>query len=302
MNKELSLVQALAWIVASLFIVTGGTFATVQHLRQSKKKVIYEPMISSLVQTGPQKQALTTDYLVELLGLSADRPCRVKSFKVKEAEEALLQSPLISQAKVRLLKPGTVYVDYTVRQPIAWLEDYENVAIDKNGYPFPLTPFFSPKNLPAFYLGLPPFGATSTEPDKPEVQWRKPLQGKLIELSFAILDYVSDPAICDQFSIKRIDVSNALAPSYGSREIVVITEDTFTQHIKGKDVEFHQSRLLRLNVKNLAQELGNYLSLRRNLLEEEQKKLAALSFTETVVHLPEKVLDFRIDLLAFIRE
>ncbi len=301
-HKEIPLTHAMGWNVASMFVVTGGTYSLLQQWHHSASVVHYEPVISSIIQTGPQKRALTTDYLVELLGLSSDRPFPVKKLHVKEAEEALLRSPLISQASVKLLPPGTLYVDYTVRQPIAWLEDYENVVIDKEGFPFPFAPFFSPKNLPCLYLGLSSFGTASSEWGKPQVEWNKRVDGKLMELFLSVLNCVSNLKVCDQFSIKRIDVSNALSPSYGTREIVVITEDLFTQHIQGKDVEFHQPRLLRLNVKNFAQELGNYLSLRRQLLEEEQKAVAFHEPSDSIVYLPEKVLDFRIEHLAFVQE
>jgi cell division septal protein FtsQ len=276
---KLSLVQALCWIVASMFVVLALTML-VRHSLGAPPTV--EPRITSLIQTGPQKLALSTSYLAELLGLSSDRPPLAKRFNLKAASQALLRSPLISQAKLKLLKPGTLYVDYTVRQPLAWLEDYQNIALDQEGYLFPFAPFFAPKNLPALYLGLSPF-----------IEWSKPLTGKHMDLFFSLLDCIGD-----QMAIVRIDLSHALDPSCGSREIVLITEDLFTQHIEGQDVEFHQKRLLRLPTKHFEKQLGNYLKLRPSLLAEEQKNALP---TGPITTLPEKVLDFRLGHLAFIQ-
>ncbi len=213
-----------------------------------------------------------------------------------------MRSPLISQAEVKLIKPGTLYIDYTIRQPIAFLEDYENVALDKEGYPFPFNPFFTPKNLPAVYFGLGPFGTPPVDPERPTVQWRVPLQGKYLTLALDLLAIVADPKVADLFSVKRIDVSNAFAESYGTREIVVITEDSIIRHSNGKDVQLIIPRLLRLSTKNYAQELGNYLKLREQLLEEERKISSLPENTGTVIRLKEKIIDFRIQKLAFIEE
>ncbi len=276
---KLSLVQTLSWIVASMFAVLSLTTLVRHHLAAPPS---VEPRITSLIQTGPQKLALSTSYLAELLGLSSDRPPLAKRFNLKQGEQTLLRSPLISQAKLKLLKPGTLYVDYSVRQPLAWLEDYQNVVIDQEGYLFPFAPFFAPKNLPALYLGLTPF-----------TEWSKPLTGKLMELFFSLLDCIGD-----QMAIVRIDLSHALDPSCGSREIVLVTEDLFIQHISGQDIEFHQKRLLRLPSKQFEKQLGNYLKLRPSLLAEEQKNALP---SAPITHLPEKVLDFRLDHLAFIQ-
>ena len=198
----------------------------------------------------------------------------------------------MQQKSQRISWSGTaaLYVDYTVRQPIAWIEDYVNIAIDKEGYLFPFTPFFSPKHLPQrFTSGLPPFGIPEADPERPSAQWNTPMRGKYIDLAFKILAIVMDPKAAHAFSVKRIDVSNAFAESYGTREIVVMTEDRL---IKQKGVEVRIPRILRLSTKNYAQELGNYLKLREQLLAEE-KQSPELQFKE-------KIIDFRIQKLAFI--
>lgn len=301
----LPLTHALAWIVASTLVVSGSSYAVFkQYLKRRSLSAAMDPRFSirTIVQTGPQKEALKTEYLAELLGISSDRPPSSRHFDLSRAKERLERSPLISCATVKLIQQNTLYVDYTVRQPLAWLEDYENVVIDKEAYPFPFSPFFSPKNLPSVYFGIGPFGMSSADPERPAAQWNAPLTGKYVALAIDILNIVTDPKVADLFSVKRIDVSNAFAESYGTREIVVITEDRMIRSINGKEVHFILPRILRLSTKNYAQELGNYLKLREQMLEEERKITAQSENLGPVMRMKEKIIDFRIPKLAFVEE
>lgn len=302
---HLPLTHALAWIVASIFLISGTSHIGIKYYLKRQKDKVSDPkyLIRSIIQTGPQKEILKTQYLAELLNISVDQPYSSVTFDIDKAKKRLLKSPLISHAEIKLIMPNTLYIDYSVRQPIAWIEDYVNVVIDKEGYPFPFTPFFSPKNLPAVFFGLAPFGMKSNDSERPTVQWGTPLSGKYIQLAFDILSIIDDPHNSDFFSIKRIDVSNAFAESYGTREIVVITEDLIIRNINGKEIRFYLPRILRLSTKNYAQELGNYLNLREQLLQEEQKKISSVpEWQNSIVRFKEKIIDFRIQKLAFIEE
>jgi cell division septal protein FtsQ len=294
-KKDLPLTHVLGWIIASLLFVSCPSYGLFKHYLKKRRHLDPAHAINSIVQTGPQREALKTEYLAELIGLASDRLCSVDLTKAKQR---LLRSPLISRAELKVLGPSTLYVDYTVRQPIAWLEDYSNVAIDKDGYPFPFSPFFSPKNLPAIYFGLTAFAMPPVDTARPYVQWGTPMVGKYVELAFDVLAMVSDPKVSDLFSVKRIDVSNAFAESYGTREVVLITEDVWNHG----GVTFTFPRILRLSTKNYAQELGNYLKLRGQLLDEERKSLKVPEGAGTAVRLKAKIIDFRIQKLAFIDE
>lgn len=325
------LVHALAWIVGSVFVVSGtahfllnryglpfwvsrteGSSNLEETLRRSSK-------IAALIQTGPQKEALKTDCLAEWLGLSADCPTEAASFDLKEAAIRLRQCPLIASVDLKLLKIGSVtgeneadiqavrlnqdqalYVDYTVRQPIAWLSDYENVVLDREGALFPFKPFFSPKHLPEIYLGLAPFGEASVE-DKPVAEWHHPLSGKHWILALEMLTLLTSPKLQELFTVKRIDVSQAYASSYGQREIVVVLEDKVVISRIYKENHYFFSKILRLSVKNYASELGNYLKLREELVAKEyQEAMAHFEKSSGPFNCKEKVLDFRIPNLAFI--
>lgn len=255
--------------------------------------------IAAIVQTGPEKEALKTAYLAELLDLSVDRPTPLYAFDVKEGQKKLEACPLIASASLTRIDPGTIYIDYTVRKPIARLGDYENVGIDKSGYLFPLSPFFSPKNLPEIYLGLPPFGSEKDEQGREGGRWQAPLQVRHLQLAFEILRALDGAPWREGMQVKRVDVSNAFAPSSGQREIVLITEDEVLSE-EGKTVCLFP-KLLRLPAKNYGQQLSNFLSLRRSMLDDYRLQIAKVHFTEPAVEFAPRIVDLRLPKLAFIQ-
>ena len=245
--KRLPLVHALAWIVGSLLFIPGSIYT----LWKPQHKIDY---LCRVVQTGPQKEALKTSYLAEIIHLSADKPMIAQRFDPLLAKRNLRSSPVIKNALVKVIKPDTVFIDYTVRQPIAWLYDFDNVALDDEGVPFPIIPFFSPKKLPEVVLGL------------KNLNWSLPLKGEKVDLALTLLKMMLEKSL----SVLRLDVTAAFAPSLGLREVVVVIEENGSP------------KFLRLSPKNFAQELGNYLELRKTLPPEPQ------------------VIDLRIPQLAFI--
>lgn len=266
-KNKLPLVQAIAWIVGSLIAVSGSTYSGYQAYNRYLIHRDQDPegWISAIVQTGPQKEALKIDYLAELMQISGDHPVQLKSFDCALAEKKLLSSLVIKQASVKPLLPSTLYVDYAVRTPLAWLYEYENIAIDEEGHFFPVYPFFTPKNLPEICLGL--------------SEGEEPIHDERLELALSLLNLVQQAGI----PLKRIDVTHACAESYGMREIVVVCEE--------KVGELTHKHILRLSTKNYAQELGNYLSLREELLKKGN------SFASRA-----RVIDLRLSKIGFITQ
>ncbi|MBS0630029.1 MAG: hypothetical protein JSS30_07415 [Verrucomicrobia bacterium] len=293
MRKKLTLSQSLFWILASAVAINALAYFGIKGALLWKKirGIDHHVPIRAIVQTGPQKEALKTAYLAELLDLSEDRPTLSSDFDVKEAEKKLRQSPVISEACVKIQEPGILYIDYTIRQPVAFLLDYENVALDKQGYPFPVAPFFTPKKLPGIYLGM-----------EEELHWSEPIQGEKLKLAFELLELINGPIVGELFNVKRIDVSNAFEMSYGRREIVLFTQDEIYKTIQGKEVRFVIPRVLRLPTKKYSQELANYLKFREQRLEKEKQELNISGEGQTVVLCPLVTIDLRIPQLAFIDE
>lgn len=292
-SPQLPLTHALAWIVGSTFLITGSAHYVLTKEVGFSRRLEKTPVdiITSMIQTGPQKDALRSEYLAELIGLSTDRPIKASALDVSSAEKALLASPLIADAHVRIIKPSTVYIDYTLRQPIAWLYDAENTGVDKDGFPLPMYPFFPPKRLPEIYLGLGNIG----ENDSDTITWNRPLEGRRKEIAFDILKRLS-PFTKEQFRIKRIDSSKIDEESLGRRELTVAIENEL--YVQGREEPISSLHWLRLSVNNYPKELGNYLELRKNLLEKEFTR-SRNDFSPQAI---EKVIDLRLTDLAYVSE
>lgn len=293
MKKKFTLTRACIWIFSTAVLLNALAFLGIKGYVYWKREglVNYRVPIKTIVQTGPQKEALKTTYLAEILGLSFDEPTLSSQFDLKEAKTKLLSSPVIKEAEITFKEPGVLYVDYTVRQPVCFLHDFENVALDNEKVPFPVTPFFTPKRLPEIYLGL-----------EEDILWNRPIKGEKITLAFELLHILKGPILCDLFNVKRIDVSLAFEKSYGRREIVLLTEDECVFTHKEREIHFIYPRILRLSRKEYLQELSNYLKLREQLLQKEQIKLDLPLEEQQCVRYPRKVIDFRIPQLAFVDE
>ncbi len=288
--------KALYWILTSIVLVTGSAAVCLFFYLKWQNNQKRDPKfrITSIIQTGPQKNVLTTEYLAELMGLSRDQPSQLLQFNEKRATAALLNSPLIKKAKVSVIRPQSIYVDYSVRRPLAWVYEYENTAIDEEGYLFPVTPFFSPKQLPELYLGMTPFGKSVEVDEKGPGQWNIPLKGRYVELGLDLLKRTSN------LNVRRIDVANAYALTLGSREIVLYVEDEILHQAALKEHLCLIPRLIRLSTKNYLQELSNFLELRENLLEKEKRDLILPSDAPFIFTLPLQVIDLRVEGMGFI--
>ncbi len=279
----------------ALFCLIGSTLFTLtvslvgyalwnQHRNERLRSEKYR--IASIIQTGPEKEALKTVYLAELLGLSVDHPTQLYALDLKKAEAKLLSSPLIAHAKIRRMPPATLYIDYEVRKPVAWLADYKNMAVDKEGYLFPVAPFFSPKYLPEIYLGL-----TSS------ASWH--IKSPSFNLALQILQFLETAPWKEGLRIKRIDVSNAFAPSLGQREIVLFTEEELSFRQETNEVLCIFPKILRLAPKDYSQQLNNFFSLRRTMMEDYRRQLADI---KTGGRFAPRIVDLRIPQLAFVEK
>ncbi len=298
MKPRIPLVRAMAWIVGSVALVAvfGVNCSRYYMHWRSKQRSDSAYQILKIIQTGPQKEALTTLYLAELMQLSIDQPMNVLSFDQKLAKKRLLSSPVIKEAEVSLKGKGAVYVDYTARSPRARISDYENIGIDEEGYLFPIHPFFSPKKLPEIHLGL-----FSTPGVALSMDWKRPIQGASIDLALTILRLLTPLSDQHLLEIKRVDVSLSRATSYGQRQIVVVLEE-LSKVVNGqKQWTCRSPRILRLSTKNYEHELGHYLVLRKEL--EGKLDLQNASFDEIrhIAKLPLQIVDLRIDRLAFLK-
>lgn len=290
--------KALLSIFLSVCFVMGFSVVALQlyYKWEASRAKDLRNRITSIVQTGPQKERVTTEYLAELLALSVDRPISIHQFDPKKAEKRLLTSPLIKEAKVSLLKPSSVCVSYVVRKPVAWVSEYENIAVDSEGYLFPVYPFFTPKELPELVLGLFPFESVPENSDSLCGRWGKPLKGKSMDIAFELL------AATEDLPVRRIDLSHLCAPSLGTREIVLYLEEKKSQFAEGKETVSLKPYLVRLSAKNYQKELVQFRQYLKSSPAASLADLAQAKSEANTMTFPLKVLDFRLEDIAFVEQ
>ncbi len=283
-DDKMPINRSLLWILVSILLISGSAFMGWLYFLHIRERRLNDDQyrIAAIIQSTAQADALKTVYLAELLDLSLDRPMNLYQFNVKEAAQTLLQSPLIKEASVKKILPGTLYIHYQMRTPIAYIGDFANTAIDEDGVIFPFHPFFTPKRLPTLYLGL----------DKEECQWGSSLKTSCaLELAFSVLQQFEQLQLTS-FQLKQIDVTKAQEDSYGERQVVlVLNEDSKTKRST-------QSLLfLRLSCDRYPDDLANFRTLQAFLFEKKEKKLP-----KTQTQNPQGVVvDLRIPHLAFIK-
>ncbi len=104
--------------------------------------------IVSLALVSHSHDRLKSEAIAEWLDLSAEKSTPLNSFNLRQGEEKLLKSGVIEKVQLYKLKPSALVVSYTLRTPYASIANWKNLGIDSRGFAFPLSPFFSPKELP----------------------------------------------------------------------------------------------------------------------------------------------------------
>lgn len=196
---------ALLWIWGSTIVFSGGVVLALSLKQKWNSDIRNNPkfLIQSMIQKCTSVESLSTDYLAECLGLSLDSSFTIFDHSAAELAESLEASPLIKSVVVSKILPSTLHVEYTLRQPIAILHDYQNTVVDEEGVLFPLQPFRTPKLLPEIVLGdnleqKMPFALELVTELKRDV-WPKPIKG-----------------------VRRIDLTRFDTPRLSRREIILV--------------------------------------------------------------------------------
>lgn len=270
--------------VLTLVLSIGGFWIWKNYRNDKLSSEKYK--ITAIIQTGPEKEALKTAYLAELLGLSVDHPQNLYAFDLKEGEKKLLSSPLIKKAEIKRLPPSTLYIDYEIRKPIAYLADFENAGIDEEGYVFPIEPFFSPKRVPEIYLGL---------PEKNEF----PIKGPYLDLALNILKFLESAPWEEGLQVLRIDVSSAFEPSLGRREVVLTTEEEISMRNEKGRIFCKFPKIIRLCPKDYDRQLVNFFKLQKTMMDDYRRQITSL---QSGGSFSPRIVDLRIPQLAFVEK
>lgn len=286
MKKKLSLTLSLFIIIGSTLCVSGSCyviyFAKVKWQRHKVENPDY--FITSLIQTGPQEEKLPFTYLADLLDLSTDRPKSLYAVKPKEEEKKLLRSPLIKKARVKKVFPKTLYVDITLRYPIAKIEDFENVALDEEGIIFPL---LKDRSLPKIYFGMDQVLLGNKIEEK---KWQKAQELLMLFQHYPFLQ------------LQMIDLSKSQEKSLGKREIVIFLMDEMEMDLFGKKISLRFPKYLRMGEKNYSQQLANFLVLRDKIHQDYRKQIRRLGVRQKNITFAPKIIDMRIGELAFVQK
>ena len=229
-------------------------------------------LISGIYQTGPQKEAISTTKLAELLGLSVDHPTHILDFSESLAEKKLREFPLFKSVKIQKKKPSHILIDYTIREPLLVVKDYPDSVIDSEGVIFPYRQFFTQKLIPECHFGL---------IDEEHFEEKKKLCLEVYKIADAFLKPLA-------FKILRLDVSNAFLESYSKKEIIL----TIEQESSSLSFPYY----LRMNTIEIEKQFSNFLVLSKEL-QKQQKLWTKLGQSKSP---KPKVIDLRLDGMALI--
>lgn len=282
----------LKWSVALFLFVLGCTLFVRSWYQRREHDSHYA--IKAVIQTSPGKEMLPTAFLEEVLGLYADKKSNLYAFDAKEGEKKLKETPLIREAKIKKISPDTLFVDYSVRNPIALLYDYTNTGVDEEGMIFPIHPFFTPKTLPEIYLGLLPFGSVENAFGQFGAKWNEKIPGREINLAIQMVKDLSQKEFSDSFQLLRLDVSKAYCESYGQKQVVVVVNDIIRSQEEGREVTFSFPRIIRLSPEHYREEMQRYLALASQIDE-------TFATDSTYERGKGAIVEMRIPSLAFVR-
>jgi hypothetical protein len=282
--------KALKFLIGSLILSALfsclGLWVYGRVLRQRAIDPKY--LLKKIIQTGPDKQALSSEMLVEVLGLNS-ASANYYTFSTKEAVKALEGHMLIQKARVQKVFPDTLYIDYTARAPFFRLLDYSNAALDSQARLIPLKPFFRPGNLCPVYLGLPNYGTEG-------ISWGVDLEGKRVDLAYELYDFLSSNPKARRFSIERIDVSRAFKASRGQREVVVYLRHQERAEKNGRLFLGVHTWVLRLPKDTYFERFLDFCEIVDGLVEQNLNTLNKGAISETgSVHFYAKIIDLRIE-------
>lgn len=289
---KLSLSRALIWIFTSVLVISGPCYLGFFAHKWVCEKRSYEDKynIVEIMQPTGENNRLSCDYLAQLLSLSYDKPVNLFHFDVVKAQRALLKSPFIKEGKVKKVGPKSIYVDYVLRTPMAILNNWENAAIDDEGFIFPINPVFANEGLLQISFS-----------DLQGLTWGDSVKTKEeFILATKLFELLNTEQFSKVFKLVKLDLSRAFLKSYGKREIVAICEDVIL--LNGKTFVF--PKILRLDPQIYEKQLFNFLTLLDTMDKDYVKQLEKnnKTFSTDVVNFAPREVDLRIDKLAFIDE
>lgn len=221
--QRLPLARAIAFIALWTLLISGTATASWLGWRYLSSRPFGDARhcITAIGQRCRAGEPIPTLFFAEILGLAVDLPVNLYHFDLERATASLLSYPAIKEAVVHRMPPNMLWVDYSVRTPVALLADFTNIAVDSEGIPFPLAPVLTPKVLPHIFLGikeeevLPFYNNTLPHESSPLLQ--------RLHLGLDILKECREEGRSEGNgrTLTWVDVALAQAESWGRRQIVL---------------------------------------------------------------------------------
>lgn len=266
----LPLRKAFLWIFLITLCFSGGAAIGLSIYRWHQHTMAADDRyrITTILQQPAGQESLPSSYFAEILGLSIDRSSFLTTFQLKKELKKITAIPFVENASIKKVFPSTIYIEYSLRKPIAFIGDFANCCIDANRITMPFLPFFSNEQLPEIILGELEFTA-----------WGQSIQNLQLESALEMLNIIDSQCRKENMRVKRIDFSKINAPSAGQREIVLILNDSTEQ----------TSFFLRLCVNHYRQNIRNFWNLKKHLADNDKN----IRFSQITV-------DLRVPHLAFL--
>lgn len=237
-EKKFPLPKAIAYVLLSVVVVWGTLFISWWYHDYTVKRRTQDSRftIQGIVSSCLDPDFLSSRQLATILALATKEPKNLYAFDLQEAEMRCKSFPAIKTAHLSRLRPNAICISYEMRKPYVRMAEFENVALDKEGYPLPLFPIYSPKRLPEVYLGL------------QSLLWNEQVASDEFIVASELLQYL-DQVLPNTFRVSRIDTHNMRSVSRGRQEIVLVLEGGVCR------------RYLRLHASNYKKNIQHFLAL-----------------------------------------
>lgn len=204
-------VSALLW--GALLLAWAWHSRQRQALAWDPRFVIRDIAVRS---QGPDQ--VPNHVLCSLLGLGASPSTSLFAFHPDAWAQKLLQCPSFAKAKVWRLLPGTLGIEYRLRDPVACIAGASNIGIDGSGRLFFLTPYFAPRRLPSILLPAVEAKTLAELQEKVAVQ-------KEAKVALSLVNELSRMGVQWNFAVASVDLVHYREKNAFRREVVLVLAD-----------------------------------------------------------------------------
>jgi hypothetical protein len=200
----------ILFILASLCVISLPSYLFLFGKKETKA-IALKTLVQKTSFSSPISPRFFSDYLHLC---PKGKSLEISKLDEKKIEKKLREFPIFQKVQAHISSRGELEVAYDLKKPHFLLLDFSNLAIDPNGYVFPLKPFFSPKKLTQVYLGI------------SQVDWN---HKNNVESALKIQSLL-DENLQELVDIETIDLSGLKVQATSLKHIVVTISYKNTKH------------------------------------------------------------------------